>query len=195
MHQHRRSHEKPQPMGATTLLHSLKVWARLHECHREPAVTGSSKRESSNMRSSASMLASVSPTAVGSEPSHRSAVMGPCSSLLTMARDSSSTARTCHCSHAQHETAERYLMRCCQHCNQIPLLWVLTSTSLVCNTYPASCMRLSCQVIQEMLCFTITTTSPCYVRATLCADLHFNNKRGQYLLLSHALPMLAQRLV
>ena len=61
--------------------------------HRPP--TGCSKRDSSNMRSSASMLASVWPTAPGSEPSQRSAVMGPCRILLTIARLSSSIALSC----------------------------------------------------------------------------------------------------
>ena len=41
------------------------------------------------------MLASVWPTASGSEPSQRSAVMGPCRILLTMLRLSSSIAFIC----------------------------------------------------------------------------------------------------
>lgn len=58
-------------------------------------LTAISIRERLNMRSRASMLANVSPTAAGSEPSHRRAVMGPCKSLFTMPLLSSSTAFNC----------------------------------------------------------------------------------------------------
>mmetsp|Transcript_23350 Transcript_23350/g.51246 ORF Transcript_23350/g.51246 Transcript_23350/m.51246 type:complete len:203 (+) Transcript_23350:353-961(+) len=58
-----------------------------------PTVTSTS--DNWNMRSNASMLANVWPTASGSDPSHLNAVMGPCNSLLTIALLSSSTAFSC----------------------------------------------------------------------------------------------------
>mmetsp|Transcript_12859 Transcript_12859/g.33012 ORF Transcript_12859/g.33012 Transcript_12859/m.33012 type:complete len:241 (-) Transcript_12859:259-981(-) len=62
---------------------------------RLPALGASFSSARLYMRSSAAMFSNVSLTAAGSEPSQRSAVMGPCSSLFMMPRLSSSSAFFC----------------------------------------------------------------------------------------------------